>query len=65
MYGRSRAGQIVYFINFQIYGIDNIVADQFKMRKTHQMDDISFIAGKKIIQANDVVAFPQQSVAKM
>ena len=46
MHRRGRAGQVVYFINFQIDGIDDVVTNQLKVRMTEKMGDIVFVAGK-------------------
>ena len=53
MDGRSRAGQVVDFVHFNIEGKRYIMADQFKIWIIQQMFDIGLGPGKIIIHTND------------
>jgi len=65
VHGRGRAGKVVNFVHLQIDGIDDVVADQFEMRLSHQVGDVVFTAGKKIVQADHIMAFAQKAFTQM
>ena len=62
---RCRAGQIVDLIHFQGDGIDEVVSHDLKMGIVSQMKDIFLRPGKKIVQADYVIALIQQDFTKM
>jgi hypothetical protein len=65
MDGRGRTGQIVDLIDLEIDWEGHIVPDEFKMFLFEQMFDVAARTGEKIVEANDVGAFRQQSFAQM
>jgi hypothetical protein len=54
MNGRSRTGEIVNLIDFDIQWQSYVVPDEFKLRLPNQMFDIAARSGKKIINAKNV-----------
>jgi hypothetical protein len=58
--GRSRTGQVVDLIDFNVQRDANIMPDQFKKRIIEKRDDIFLGAGEKIIYAKDIMSFAQQ-----
>lgn len=65
MDGRCRAGQIVNLVAFYIKRESHIVAQEFKMGVIQKMGDIVFASGEKIIDAQYIMTFTDQSVAKV
>jgi hypothetical protein len=49
--------QIVDVIYFSIIGKGNVMPYQFKVGVTAQMGNVPFLAGKKIVKADDIVFF--------
>jgi hypothetical protein len=62
---RSRAGQVVNFIDFQINWIGDVVADQFKARMAQQVGNVVFAPGEKVVQAEDVVSLSEQAFTQV
>ncbi len=58
--GRSRAGEIVDFIDLHIERKGHIVAYEFKARVADEMGDIGLGAGKEIVDANNIVALSKE-----
>jgi len=54
--GGRGTGQIIYLIHFKEYGMNQVVAYQFKIGPADEMTDISLVAGKEIVQAEDFMA---------
>ena len=65
MNGRCGTGQIVNLVNFQKDRLRQIVSDQFKVRFIEQVKNVFFVAGKKIVQAQDIVTVLHQTFAQM
>jgi hypothetical protein len=65
MAGRRRTCEIVNLIDFEKDRQRNVVANQLKVGVIEQMDDVRFLACKKIIEADYVVTAFDQSLAKM
>ena len=59
MNGRCGAGEVVYFVDFGMVRLDDIVAYQFEMVVFQQVADIVLTAGEVIVHADDVVPFAQ------
>ena len=57
-----RAGQVVDLIHLDIKRKGDIMANQFEIREIKKMGYVTFVAGKKVIQTNDVIALFDQSV---
>ena len=62
---RRRAGQVVDLVDLHIQRKCYVVAHRLEMRIGQQMGDIVFAAGKIVIDAKNVVAFRQQSLAQV
>jgi hypothetical protein len=62
---RGWACEIVDFINLDIEGKRDVMANQFKMLVVEQMLDILAIAGEKIVDAQDACALGEQLFTKM
>ena len=61
----SGASQIVNFIDFQVERKRNVVPNLFKVRFTQEVGDVRLLAGEKIIDANHVMLFGNESFAEM
>ena len=59
---RRRTGQVVDLIHLDIKRKGDIMANQFEIRETEKMGYVAFVAGKKVIQTNNVIALFDQSV---
>jgi hypothetical protein len=62
---RSRASQIVDFIDFEIERKTYVVPDDFEMRITDKIGDIILAACEEVINAYNVVTASQQPCTKM
>jgi hypothetical protein len=65
MDGRSRAGQIPYFIDFHIKWEANVVPYKFESWMPRQMVEITFVASKQIIDTQNFIATADQAVDQM
>ena len=65
MNGRSRTGEIVYLIHFQIDGIDDVVTDAFKVLISQKMADIVLASGKEVVETQDLMSLEKQPLAEM
>ena len=61
----SWASQIVDLVDLDLERINDIMPDQLKPGIVHQMLDVRFAAGKKVIQADHIVIRSDQPLAKM
>jgi len=61
--GGGWAGEIVNLINLDIEREGHVMALHFEARIIHQMTDIFFAAGEKIIDADHLASFFQQFFA--
>ena len=57
--------EIVNLIYLQQNWIDNVMADQFKIRPTQQMSYVGFLAREKIIEADDIVSILNETLTQM
>jgi hypothetical protein len=60
VYRRRRAGEVVYLIDLKIDGIDNVVAYEFEILVLQERGDIGFTSGKKVVEADNLLAFGKQ-----
>ena len=60
---RSRAGEIVNFVDFNIERKSDVVAKQFKRLVVEQMGDVAPCPGEKIVDAEHVVSGVKQTFA--
>ena len=65
VYGRGRAGKIVYFIYLHIEWKCDVVAHQFKASDPDKRVDIAPHSGKEIVDAEDFAILAQESRADM
>ena len=65
MNGRGRASEIVYLVDLEQDRLGHVVADKLEFLVVEQVSDIRFPAGKKIVEADDLVALIQKPLAKM
>jgi hypothetical protein len=56
MYGRCRAGKVVYLVNLGSVGLCDIVADKLEMVVTYEMAYVVFTACEIVVEADDIVA---------
>ena len=56
---------IVDLVHFKKNRKRHVVPNQFKVRTIEQVDDVGLLARKKVVEADHVVAFIQQSFAKV
>jgi hypothetical protein len=62
---RGRTGEIVNFVDLDIERESHVVPHQLEARMIAQMGDVQFGSGEEIVDAKDVVALGDQSVAQM
>lgn len=62
---RCRTGKVINFVDFHIERKADVVANDLEMRVGAQMKNILPVASKKIIDADDLVPFFQQTFAQM
>jgi hypothetical protein len=62
---RSRTSQVVDLIDLHIKREGDVVANKFKIRIPHQMDDISLGPRIEIIDTEDIVSIPEETLAEM
>jgi hypothetical protein len=60
-----RAGEIVNFINFQKQRMNNVVANQLKVRLVQQMSDVRLLAGEEVVDTDDVMSFGNQPLGQV
>ena len=65
MDGRCGAGKVVDFVNFDIEGEGDVVAQDFEPVVIHEGKDIVLGAGEKVVNADDVVAIVKEAFAEM
>jgi hypothetical protein len=65
MNGRRWTGQVVNLIYFQKHWLNYIVPQQFKTAIIEQVENVFAPAGKEIVEADNVVAFANKSLAKV
>jgi len=63
--GRGRAGQIVYFVHFDIQRKGDVVAQQFKIGPAQKVLDVPFLAGEVIVHTKDIIALLNQPFAQV
>ena len=62
---RCGAGEIVDLIDLKKNRMHHIVTNEFKIRVRQKMNDVVFLAGEKIIEADDIVALGDEAIAKV
>ena len=62
---RGRAGEIVDLVDLDVERERDIVAHQLEARMGQQMLDVVLAAGEEVVDADDVVAFRNQAIAKV
>jgi len=62
---RGGAGEVVDFVDFQKQRLDDVVPQELEIRTFQQMGDVGFLAGEKVIGADDIVALIDQALAQM
>ena len=65
MAGRGRTRQVEDFIHFQPHWMRDIVADEFKVPLVQQVLDVCLLAGKKVVEADDIVAACHEAIAEV
>ena len=56
MAGRSGASEVVDLVDLEPDRLRDVVANQLEVGELQQVFDVGFLAGKEIIETNDVVA---------
>jgi hypothetical protein len=62
---RSRASEVVYFINLNCQWVDNVVMQKFEFGMLKEAFDISAASGLKVVDTYYVPAFGNQALAKV
>jgi hypothetical protein len=64
---RRRRGtrEVVDLLDLELEGVDDVVADEFKIWIRQQVRDVPLLAGEEIIEADDLVAVVQEPVAEV
>jgi hypothetical protein len=62
---RSRAGEVINFINFDEKGKTYIMAQYFKVRNSEEMSDIPLSSGIEIVDTQYFVTLLKEPFAKM
>jgi len=63
--GRRRTGQVIDPLYFQKDRLGDVMAYQLEAVIIHEMDDIPFVAGKEIVEAEHLMPVPQQPFTQM
>jgi hypothetical protein len=61
----SGTSQVVDFVDLHIEREGDVVANKFKIRISQQMDDISFGPRIEIVDTEDIVSIPEETLAEM
>ena len=62
---RGGTGEIVNFIHLDVEGKGDVVAEEFKIRVPHQMNDVFLCSRVEIIHAKDIIALFYETFAEM
>ena len=62
---RGGAGQVVDLVDLELERVDHVVAHQLEVGAAVEVGNVALAAGKKVIEANDVVAVFEQAVAEV
>ena len=62
---RRRACEVVDLIGFYFEWIGYIVTDEFEVIVPQQMTDVLFVAGEKVVEADDFVTLLDEFITKM
>jgi hypothetical protein len=62
---RSRASEIVNFVDLDIKRESHVVPNQFKIRIPNQVCDVVFATGKEIVNAQNVIPSRKQSFTQV
>ncbi len=65
MNGRRRASEIEDPIDFKVDWMDDIMANEFEARMAEQVPNVLFVAGKEVVEANDVITLRDQPITQM
>jgi len=65
MNGRSRTGKVIDPVHLQQDRLGYVVADKLEAVIVHEMDDVPLASGKKIIETDDIMPFPEQSFTQV
>jgi hypothetical protein len=65
MHGRCRTGEVIDPVHFQQERLHDIMTEQFKIPIRKKSVDVLPPAGEKVVQADDLVTFPEQSFAQV
>ena len=63
--GRGRAGEIVDLVDLDLKGEGHIVAHQLEIAVFEKRRNVAASAGEEIVDAEDLVAFPQEQRTEM
>ena len=63
MYGAGRASQVIDLVNLNIKREGDVMAHHFKIRVVHQVGNVGFIAGEKVVHTQNVVPLLDQPIA--
>jgi len=62
--GRGGAGKVVDFVDFYKEGDGDVVPHQFKVGVVHEVGDVGFAAGEKVVHAEYVVSGVEKTFAE-
>jgi hypothetical protein len=62
---RGWTGKIVDLVYLEQNGFNDIVTDQLKARVIEEWKDVLAPAGEEVVEANDIMAFADQTLTKM
>jgi hypothetical protein len=63
--GACGAGKVENPVKLGVIGEGDVVADKFKIRIPDKVFDVPLLAGKEIVQADDVIFFFDEPVAEV
>jgi hypothetical protein len=63
--GRGGAGQVVDLVHLEVERMGHVVADQFEVGLIEQVVDVGLLAGEEVVEADDVVALLDESIAQV
>ena len=61
----SRTSQVVDFVDFQVQRMNNVVANQLEIGLSEQMNNVGLLAGKEVVDTDDVMPFVHQAFTQM
>ena len=61
----GRAGQVVDAVDLELEGVDDVVPYELESGIPHEVPDVGLPPGEEVVEADDVVSLPDESVAEM